>query len=145
MTNSGSYHIFNESGIHIPFDEEQLVRVIHYIQNHESCHFVTVEVVFVKDQDILQINRTYLNHNDITDIITFPWHDESSLPEGTLYCCATQIQRQSEEYEVPFKTEILRIVIHGLLHLVGYDDQTEEQRRQMHILENKYITLYQGY
>ncbi|TVQ69717.1 MAG: rRNA maturation RNase YbeY [Balneolaceae bacterium] len=119
--------------------------LIDLVHEHEKRNFLHVEVVFVNDMEILEMNRRYLGHDHVTDIITFPYHENDDPVEGTLFCCAPQIRRQSEEIGVTFDTEVLRIVIHGLLHLVGYDDETEAQRNHMHSLENKYIRLYLDY
>ncbi len=140
LTASVTYRIYNESGIEVPFDKEKLICIIRNIETYENCRYQDIEVVFVGDEQIRQWNQIWLGHDYVTDIITFPYHENSSLPEGTLCCCATQILRQSEEYHTGFETELLRVIIHGLLHLAGYDDRTEMQRRKMHLLENKYIT-----
>ncbi len=140
-----SFEIFNQTDENIPFSGDQLRRLIALVQEYEKRNFLHVEVVFVDDSDILEMNRRYLGHDYVTDIITFPYHENDDPVEGTLFCCAPQIRRQSEELDVAFDTEVLRIVIHGLLHLVGYDDETDSQRSHMHSLENKYITLYLDY
>ncbi len=137
--------MFNQTDENIPFSGNQLRRLIDLFHEHEKRNFLRVEVVFVDDSEILEMNRRYLGHDHVTDIITFPYHENDEPLEGTLFCCAPQIRRQSEELDVTFDTEVLRIVIHGLLHLIGYNDKTEAQRSHMHSLENKYITLYRDY
>ncbi len=141
--NKGTFEIFNQTAESIPFGKEELVYVIELIQERESRNFYRVEVVFVDDNEILEINSRYLGHDYVTDIITFPYHDDNAPVEGTLFCCITQIKRQSQELNTRFKTEVLRVVIHGLLHLVGHVDTTDFQRDQMHALENKYIKFFQ--
>jgi len=143
--NPVSFEIFNKSDENIPFSAEHLQRIVHLVQDHEKRNFLHVELVFVSDTDIVEMNRQYLGHDHVTDIITFPYHEDDEPVEGTLFCCAPQIRRQSEELDVSFDEEVLRIVIHGLLHLVGHDDGTEVQRTQMRSLENKYITLYRDF
>lgn len=136
--------VFNESGTEVPFDDHNLKKVIAHIEERESCRFRFIEVAFVNRKKILEINRKYLDHNEITDIITFPYEEDISLLEGTLYCCAEQIKKQSREYDTSFENEILRVVIHGLLHLAGYDDSTDAEREKMRNLETTYMTLYLG-
>ncbi len=137
--------IFNETAEQVPLSREDLSRLTDLIRIHEQRNFLTLEVVFVNDSEILEMNRKYLGHDYVTDIITFPYHENEEPVEGTLFCCLTQISRQSRELNTEFGMELLRVVIHGLLHLVGYDDETEQQRNRMHSLENKYITLYQDF
>lgn len=141
---TASFHVFNDSHDDIPFDRKQLIKIIDLLEKHEVRNFANIEVVFVRDSVILELNREYLGHDYITDIITFPYHEVNAPVEGTLFCCAPQIRRQSNEIGSEYETEILRVVIHGLLHLVGYNDSTDHQREYMQTLENKYITLLQG-
>lgn len=138
----GSFQVFNESGMEVFFDETDLVRLISVLDIGEKRNFELVEVVFTDDDAILKINREYLDHDYVTDIVTFPYHDDGEGIEGTLYCCTPQIKRQSNEFDVSFEREILRVVVHGLLHLIGYDDGTGQERQQMHQLENKYMTIF---
>jgi len=81
----------------------------------------------------------------VTDIISFRLDDENDdnnsdqSIEGTLYCCAPRIAEQSAEFDADTKTEFLRVIVHGLLHLTGYDDQTESDKEKMTSLENHYL------
>lgn len=144
MTIHKSYHIYNESGISVPFESEHLIKVIHLLQQKESCRFEQIELVFVDDETIRTINRKYLNHDFITDIITFPFHDEGEMIEGTLYCCSPQILRQAGDFQETFDNEILRVVIHGLLHLIGYGDHTSMEKQIMRNLEDTYIKIFRS-
>ncbi len=140
---SESFQFYNHSGIEIPFSAEQLKRTIVILQKHENRNYSYVELVFVDEKKILDLNRQYLGHDYLTDIITFTYHGDSSISvEGTLFCCGPQIKRQSDEYGTAYETEVLRVVIHGLLHLIGYDDRTVNQKREMTSLEDRYIKLY---
>ncbi len=143
--NPVSIEIFNESDEIIPFSEGQFQHVVLLVQKQEKRNFLHVEVVFVNEPEILEMNRRYLGHDHVTDIITFPYHEENEPVEGTLYCCAPEIRRQSIELGTPYDEEVLRVVIHGLLHLVGHDDSTDSQRTRMRSLEDKYITIYRDY
>jgi len=144
LTIHKSYHIYNESGISVPFESEHLIKVIHLLQQKESCRFEQIELVFVDDETIRTINRKYLNHDFITDIITFPFHDEGEMIEGTLYCCSPQILRQAGDFQETFDNEILRVVIHGLLHLIGYGDHTSMEKQIMRNLEDTYIKIFRS-
>lgn len=106
---------------------------------NESCRYSEIEVVFVDDNQILEMNRKFLNHDYITDILTFPYNNDPTSLDGSLICCASQIEHQARDHNVSFQNEILRVVIHGLLHLAGYDDHTDEDTRIMRKLEDKYL------
>ncbi len=144
LKDSSSHTVFNESGISVPFCKQQLSTLISAIEMNESCRYSEIEVVFVDENQILEMNRKFLNHDYITDILTFPYNDDPASLDGTLICCASQIEHQARDHNVSFQNELLRIVIHGLLHLAGYDDRTDDDTRKMRKLEDKYLMKYAG-
>jgi len=103
-----------------------------------------LEVVYVDEPEIVRVNKEHLDRDYITDIITFRYDDDPSHKqvEGTLYCCAPRIKEQAAEFESSEEREFRRIFIHGLLHLLDYDDQTDDQRQQMRQLENRFLDLF---
>ena len=135
--------LFNQTSCSLPVSEAQIRQIASVLSQHENCSFLLLEVVFVDEEEIVRINKEYLGHRYITDIITFRYDkkDYNSGIEGTLYCCAPRIKEQALEYDVPAENEFRRIVIHGLLHLIGYDDQSERAQRQMTEKEDFYLNL----
>lgn len=133
--------VFNESGIDIPVIEHDLQRLIEIIKEKEHVSFELLEVVYVDEEEIVRVNKEYLNRDYVTDIISFRYdEDDSNSPiEGTLYCCAQRINEQAVEFESPTKQEFERIFIHGVLHLIGYDDQRPSDKQKMTELENYYL------
>lgn len=133
--------IFNQSECSIPLTESDFQSVASAIMNREDCTFVFVEVVYVNEDEIIRINREYLDHDYITDIISFRYDDpqDDTGIEGTLFCCAPRISEQAKEYQEPEKREFLRVFIHGLLHLAGYDDQSEAEKASMRSREDFYL------
>lgn len=140
-SNYSGIHLFNETKSPLPVAQKDLQQILDLIQSHEQCRFQWVEVAFVDESEIIQVNRAYLNHNYVTDVISFPYlvSQSSNAIEGTLYCCASQIRNQARENEEPPKKEFCRIIIHGLLHLCGYDDKTARDKQKMIEKENFYL------
>ena len=134
-------HFFNNSGIPVPVNQQNAEQIAEAIETEESCSFKLIEIAFVDEDEIIEINREHLDHDYITDIITFRYDDENSLQnvEGTLYCCAQRISEQAKSYNQPSKAEFNRIIIHGLLHLVGYDDKNDDDRKKMRQRESFYL------
>ncbi|MGM0545149.1 MAG: rRNA maturation RNase YbeY [Bacteroidota bacterium] len=133
--------LFNQTELSIPFSESYCRNVAQMIAKNEGCSFSFVEVVYVDENEIVRINKEHLDRDYVTDIITFRY-DEPDTPndiEGTLFCCAPRIIEQADEFNESPKREFLRIFIHGLLHLVGYDDQSHNQKAQMTAKENTYL------
>jgi len=135
--------IFNPSGHVLPFKESDVNSILKHVEKRESVHFHSVELVFTDEAGIIDINSEYLNRDYVTDIISFRLDDDSSNQsiEGTLYCCAPRIAEQSEEFDSTPKTEFLRIIVHGLLHLVGYNDQSDTDKEKMTSLEDHYLQI----
>lgn len=147
MSNESSpLQLFNESEEKIPLSASKAQHILDLIAQHESVDFTAVELVFVDEQEIVRLNKEHLNRYYVTDIISFRYDEgletrDNSAIEGTLYCCAPRIIEQSAEFKEPVEKEFQRIFIHGLLHLVGYDDSSEEEKSVMTELENKYLAL----
>lgn len=133
--------VFNPSEFPLPFDEAEIHSALTEIEKNENVSYQAVEIVFVDESGIVDINKEHLKRDYITDIITFRYDEDSSNQhiEGTLYCCAPRISEQSQELEASESNEFLRVMIHGLIHLIGYDDQTEEDKKRMTELENLYL------
>lgn len=135
--------VFNESGREVPVDERIARKCISEVARQEGCHFNFIELVYVDREKIKDVNIQHLDHHYVTDIITFRYDDDpaNNEIEGTLFCCAQRISEQAQEYEQPEETEFKRVLIHGLLHLAGYDDQTEEEKRTMRKREDFYLSI----
>ena len=96
--------------------------------------------IFVSDEYLLDMNRKYLQHDYYTDIITF---DESTgnRISGEMYVSIDTVRSNAEYYHADFRNELLRVMVHGVLHLCGYQDKTTKQRQEMRAAETKYILL----
>ncbi len=137
--------IHNESGESLPITASTISALAALIGEQEKTTFGMIEVVYVDERTIVEINRHYLQHDYVTDIITFPYQDPGAdLLEGTLYCCASRIRRQAGELNESVENEFQRIFIHGMLHLTGYDDKTKEEQAAMRKREDFYLKAYSG-
>lgn len=104
--------------------------------NFNRC--LNLSIIFVDDEKIIELNKKFLNHNYVTDVISFDLSDDN-INLGEIYICYTQAERQAKEYGVSVENEILRLAIHGVLHLLGFEDDTEEKRNEMHRLEDMFL------
>ncbi|TAE80068.1 MAG: rRNA maturation RNase YbeY [Bacteroidetes bacterium] len=98
---------------------------------------------FCSDDYLLEINRTYLNHDYYTDIITFELN-EGSLVIGDIYISIDRVKENAESLNVPYQTELHRVMIHGILHLCGYKDKGKKDAKQMRDKEDYYLSLFAG-
>lgn len=99
-----------------------------------------INVIFCSDNYILDINQKYLQHDYFTDIITFDYCEGNKL-SGDLFISVDSVRENSIFYHTAFEDELNRVIVHGLLHLIGYDDHTEEDIAQMRSKENYYLEL----
>lgn len=99
-----------------------------------------ISIIFCSDNYVLDINQKYLQHDYFTDIITFDYCEEDRL-SGDLFISVDSVRENSVEFGTEFKDELNRVIIHGLLHLVGYDDHTEKDIKLMRSKENYYLSL----
>ena len=148
-TGTSILQIFNESDVEVPLSQTQANLALEIISTQENANFVLVELVYVDESEIVRINKEHLDRDYITDIISFRYDDgaeseDKNSIEGTLFCCAPRIFEQSEEFSEPAEREFKRIFIHGLLHLIGYEDDTKARKEEMTDLENNYLRLLES-
>lgn len=99
-----------------------------------------VNIIFCSDNYILDINQKYLQHDYFTDIITFDYC-EGNVLSGDLFISVDTVRENSIFYKTEFEEELNRVMVHGLLHLIGYDDHTEEDQKTMRSKENYYLEV----
>ena len=101
-----------------------------------------LSIIIMNDEAIRNINHQFLGRDDYTDVISFPYDDGVGDIWGEVYISVDQTKRQALTYRIPFKMELARLAIHGLLHLIGYDDQDDYKEKVMHEKENFYLEKY---
>ena len=111
------------------------------VASREGCRIGAVSVIFCSDPVILDVNRKYLGHDYYTDIITFDYCEEEVL-NGDLFISVDTVRANAEEYGTSFPDELHRVIVHGVLHLIGYDDHTDADIAEMRMKENEYLKLF---
>ena len=96
--------------------------------------------IFCSDNYLLKINKKYLNHDFFTDVISFD-HSEENHISGDIYISIDRVKENAKEFGYSLKDELHRIIIHGLLHLLGYSDKTQELKATMKEKEDFYLSL----
>lgn len=89
-----------------------------------------ISYIFCSDDYLLEINKTYLQHDYYTDIITFDYNAENKIA-GDLFISIDRVRENAEELKQSFEDELHRVIIHGVLHLLGYKDKTEKEEKLM--------------
>ncbi len=105
----------------------------------EGITNASLNIIFVADRAMIRMNSTYLRHRRQTDVLSFPLSESHAALEGEVYVNLDQARRQSKRFLATEKEERERLVIHGVLHLAGYRDDTTRGRREMRWLEDRYL------
>ncbi len=119
---------------------EKLRKAIEVVLKHERHQAQMVSAVYCGDKFIKKINRRFLQHDYPTDTISFRLNEGRSV-EGEFYISLDTVARNARQYKVSEQEELLRVTIHSVLHLVGYNDETESQKKKMTQKENTYLAM----
>ena len=99
-----------------------------------------ISIIFCSDNYILDVNISYLHHDYFTDVITFDYCEGNKL-SGDLFISIDSVRENAIEFGTEFDEELHRVIVHGLLHLIGYDDHTPEDQKVMRAKEDYYLGL----
>jgi rRNA maturation RNase YbeY len=111
------------------------------VAKQEGKKIVELSYVFCSDAYLLEINQAYLNHDTLTDIVTFDNSENSNKIEGDIFISIDRVRENGEKLGTS-ETELERVMVHGLLHLLGYKDKKKEDKALMTEKEDFYIKQY---
>lgn len=103
----------------------------------EGATLGAVSYIFCSDDYLHQMNVEYLNHDTLTDVITFPYNDNPI--EGDIFISIDRVKDNAQDLNIAFNDELHRVMIHGVLHLCGYTDETDEQEAEVRQKEDEYL------
>lgn len=121
-------------------DEKKVSNWIKKILREEAKTAGNISYLFCSDDSLLKINRQFLKHDFYTDIITFDYSDKGKI-EGEIFISIDRVKENAHTFKQPFKRELLRTIIHGILHLCGYKDKNPSNKKHMREREDKALTL----
>lgn len=102
-----------------------------------------INIIFCNPEYLLEINKRFLNHDYYTDVITFPYSEPNGKKiHGDVFIDVETVRQNAVIYKQSFSDEILRVIIHGILHLAGEDDTTTEQRDKMRNAEDRALQMF---
>lgn len=122
-------------------DSTNYVDWINRIIASEGCELGHIDYIFCSDADLLKLNLEYLNHDTLTDIITFDYTN-GKIISGDIFISTERVVENAAKFEVDFVNELHRVMSHGLLHLMGYGDKSEEESKIMRQKEEEKIELF---
>lgn len=120
------------------FSPERAVSWLMRVADREKKKIKYIQYVFCDDQYLYDINQEYLKHDTLTDIITFPYHSDPI--EAEIYISLDRVKENAITFSNgDLVAELNRVIVHGLLHMCGYDDHTNEDKAEMRALESFYL------
>ena len=133
------------SAIDVPMPAIDATRVRLWIEQIITLHGFRVGELFYyfcSDEALLQVNQERLGHDFYTDIVTFPLDDGREFVSSEFCISVDRVADNASSFGRSFESELLRVIIHGVLHLIGYDDQSDEERLAMRAEEEKCLAIF---
>lgn len=128
------------------FSDKQIKKIIDYALRsvYKKSADCEISIHLVGEQSIKKLNYKYRGINKITDVISFAtqdvfWGKDTDKDLGDLFICPKKIEKQAKEFFVSYEEEFVRILIHGVLHLCGFDHQTDKEKKEMFALQEKVL------
>ena len=132
-------HIFDSSKV---INKRRIHLLVNKLCAELNFKIADLEINFISSKDIQKINKRHLNHNYATDIITFSYSSDLKNIDGEIIISIDDAKINSRKFKVSFYEEIARLVIHGVLHLLDYDDQAKSDKKVMKRMENKLLSNF---
>lgn len=130
------FQFVNVDKLNLNFVEDWFKQVC----ENENKSLSVLSILIGKDDWLLEYNRKYLGHDFLTDIISFDYCEEDII-SGDLLISLERVEENAQEFNVSRETELNRVMVHGLLHLIGYNDKSEKDISVMREKENFYLQM----
>lgn len=134
-------HIYNESDTELALSGPEIRKLLKRVLNALQCERFDVRVIALSEDELRNMKKTYFHEDAYTDIISFVLDEENGL-EGELYCSPGRIRENAAEFSEKEAREFARVLIHGAAHLCGYRDVSEEEKKEMRGIENRFLNSF---
>ncbi len=122
-------------------DEKKVSEWLVFLAHNEGFSIKSLQYNYVSKKEMLRINKKFLDHNFLTDVITFDYSDNNHL-SGEVFICQDQVQINAREYGETIDNETVRVISHAFFHLCGYMDRTPDQQLTMTLKEDEAIAAF---
>ncbi|MDB9960513.1 rRNA maturation RNase YbeY [Oceanihabitans sp.] len=130
-----SFNYENDFKLH---DEDQVSKWISSVIMEENCTVDEINYVFCNDAYLHRLNVEFLNHDTLTDIISFDYSVGKNI-QGDIFISTERVADNAKDFKVNFAAELYRVIVHGVLHYCGYNDKNEADKNTMRSKENHYL------
>jgi rRNA maturation RNase YbeY len=132
---------FHKHNVSFILEEKLLLKtLIASILTQEKVSFKSISYIFCNDEFLLKLNQQYLNHDTLTDILTFTLSNSKMPLVSEIYISIERVKENAGNLDIPFLNELHRVMIHGVLHLCGYADHSDVEKLMMRQKEDFYLS-----
>ena len=133
--------IINDYGKSLSFKKNLIYSLVTHLFNDQKTSIIKLNIILSNKVLLNKMKIDYFNVNQYTDVIAFNFSDKNKPIDGEIYISIDDVQENAIEFKQTFNNEFIRVLIHGLLHLIGYKDDNNINKKNMRNLEDKYLTL----
>ena len=130
---------YNDFDPNFLYDKEKIEEIILKVFSELTYSNIKLSIIFTKRDFLSKMKETYFNVEQYTDVIAFDFSEDKENFEGEIYISIKDVKENAKLFEQSFDNEFKRVVIHGALHLVGYNDIEDKDKLMMKNMENKYL------
>ena len=138
---SGQIEFFSENIRYHLKERRKLRNWIKSVAENGNFRAGEISFIFCSDEYLSELNNKYLKHNTLTDIITFPLNDSDGILSGDIFISIPRVKENAKKYKTAQEIELHRVMIHGVLHLMGYGDKTKPEKLAMRVKEDQCLLL----
>jgi rRNA maturation RNase YbeY len=131
---------FNNITKNYQLNETIAAQVIQQVIDSEQYEVAEISLILTDDEYLNEMKKNYFGEDVLSDTITFNINDETEPIEGEMYLSAERIEQNAAELNIPMEREFANVIIHSVLHLLGYEDYEDEKKQQMFALQEKYLS-----
>jgi len=133
-------NIFNKA-LNLKIEDSKVRELVHLTLNETHYEKINLNFIFCNDQTLNDFKVKYFNDDVLTDIVTFPIRNDSEL-EAEIYISHEMATQNAKEFKVSLNNEISRLIVHGILHLIGFNDTTKENKKEMFEKQEQVISNF---
>ena len=136
--------ISNDYNPSLSYNDKNIKHLSELVLTSENFNTATIAIILSNRKYLNSLKKQYFNLDVNTDVIAFNLEDENDCLEGEIYISIDDVKENAKDYSNSFNEEFSRVLIHGILHLTGYNDVSKEEKKIMRKLEDKYLLLLDG-
>ena len=133
-------HILNKSSELSSLDEKDIHSICNFIMNENNHEYSGITLIITNDNKLRELKKKYFHQDILTDVIAFNLEESGNPIEGEIYISFDRVKENAQQYMQDVITELKRVIIHGCLHLLGYNDELPKDKTKMIQLEETYLS-----